>query len=85
MVRTKMVVSEIQHHGGVRRDPETGVYRSRDVHKVRLHACDGGVPEDLVVPIANSAGPLELDLSELELPDFFEVGRTYYLEFSPAE
>jgi len=85
MVRSKMVVSDIHRHRGVRRDPATGAYQPREVHKVTFHACDTQPQDDPTHPLASPAGPLELDVSDLALPEFFEVGKACYLDVSPAE
>ena len=85
MVRTKMVVSEIHRHRGVKRHPETGAYQPHEVHTVTLHACEGEPLGGQACPTANPFGRLELAKSNQELPDFFEVGKAYFLDLSPAE
>jgi len=85
MIRTKMVVSDIRQHPGVKRDPETGVCHSRAVCLVTLEACNGEPPDPQMPAAASPRGPLELDLSDVEGSDLFAVGNAYYLEFSPAD
>ena len=85
MVRTRMVVSEIHRHRGVKRHPETGAYQPHEVHTVTLHACDGEPLNDHVRSATSPFGRLELAVSDQEMPDFFEVGKAYFLDLSPAE
>ena len=85
MIRTKMVVSDLSQHRGVRRDPETGAYLPHEVRKVTLHVCDGESPNNDPNVGAHPCGPLELEFIDPERAEFFEVGKAYMLEFSPAE
>ena len=85
MIRTKMMVSDLCRHHGVRRDSQTGAYLPHEVHKVTLYACDDGSPDNDSHAAARLCGPLELELIDPERSELFEVGKAYVLEFFPAE
>jgi len=85
MIRTKMVVNDIRQHRGVRRDPETGTYNACEVHKVTFDTCAGESRDQQMHTDVRPSGALEIDVIDPERSEFFEVGKSYYLEFFPAE
>jgi hypothetical protein len=67
---------------GMGYNPESGKYESCIVHDYKFNAVSSGSEENKSFFASTPSGSLSLSSVR---DDLFEVGKEYYLDFSPAE
>jgi hypothetical protein len=83
-VRAKMAVNEIRRYRGGVRNPDTGQYESVEMQAVKMNAVAGGSPEDNTFAQATPAATLDISITNPETVGFFELGKSYYVDFTPS-
>lgn len=84
-VRAKMAVNEIRRYRGSVRNPETGNWDSAEMQAVKLNAVAGGSAEDNTYAQATPAATVDISITNPTTVGFFELGKSYYVDFTPAE
>lgn len=85
-VRAKMAVNEIRRYRGSNYNPETKAYDSCEMQAVRLNAvAASNNPEDNSYAAATPSATVDISITNPNTVGFFELGKTYYVDFVPAE
>jgi hypothetical protein len=82
MVRAKFKCISVTKRLGSVRDPESGNWKDRPTFSYEFDAIVGGSKENDQFFASTPSGSIKLTSVR---NDAFEVGKTYYLDFIPAE
>lgn len=85
MVRAKMTVTEITRHLGAAPNVDGRWSTGQEMHRVKLSAVTTGSPEDNTFAAATPYAALDISITNPKTVGFFELGKAYYLDFSPAD
>lgn len=61
-----------------------GEYEPCEVRTVKMSPVSGGSPENLKFWNASPSGSLEIGCANLAAAEAFELGKEYYVDFTPA-
>ena len=81
-VRAKFYCTSVTRMMGTANNPETGKYESCVVFDYKFNAVSSGSDENKKFFASTPSGSMSLSSVR---DDLFEVGKEYYLDFSPAE
>ena len=83
-VRAKMTVSEIRRYRGSIYNQETKQHTVHEMQAVKMQVVAGGNPEDNTYASATPSGTLELSITNPDTVGFFDLGQSFYVDFTPA-
>ena len=84
-VRAKMAVNEIRRFRGQYRNPDTEAWDVCEMQAVKLNAVAGGSHEDNSYAASTPSATVDISITNPETVGFFELGKSYYVDFVSAE
>jgi hypothetical protein len=87
-VRAKFQCQSVTHLIGSKKNADTGQYEAAAMRSIKMTPVYGnGDPnhENTKFWDASPSGQLELNVMNLGAAEMFEAGKSYYLDFTPAD